>query len=60
MNSYFDNTTKAGTLSGIFLTLLGNINSDDLIKTALLAGVGAVVSFLITHLMKFVIRRIKK
>lgn len=60
MNSYFDNTTKAGMLSGAFLAFLGNINSDDLIKTTFLAGVGALVSFIVTHLLKFILRRIKK
>ena len=40
---YFDNTTKAGTFSGTLLTIFANINSEDLVKTALLAAVGALV-----------------
>ena len=42
---YFDNTTKAGTAAGTLLSIFANINSMDLIKTALLAAVGALVSF---------------
>ena len=49
---YFDNTTKAGTVSGTLLTIFANINSDDLVKTALLAAVGALVSFSVTIVLK--------
>jgi len=57
---YFDNTTKAGTVSGTLLTIFANINSADLGKTMLLAAVGAVVSFIVTLLLKVLIRRFKK
>lgn len=56
----FDNTTKRGTAGGTLLTILGNITSEDIIKTAILAAVGAVVSFGITLLCKLLIKRIKK
>ncbi len=57
---YFDNSTKAGTIGGTLLTILANINSADLIKTGILAFVGAVVSFSVTHLLKLLIKRFKK
>ena len=60
MNQVFDNSTKAGTIGGTLLTILGNINSADLLKTGILAAVGAVVSFSVTLLLKFLIKRIKK
>lgn len=60
MQQYFDNTTKAGTAGGTLLTILGNINGDDLAKTAILAGVGAVVSFGVTLLLKLLVKRYKK
>jgi len=60
MNQVFDNNTKAGTIGGTLLTILGNINSTDLLKTGILAAVGAVVSFSVTLLLKFLIKRIKK
>jgi hypothetical protein len=57
---YFDNSTKAGTAGGTMLTILVNIKSEDLLKTVVLATVGAVVSFGVTLLLKFLIKRIKK
>lgn len=56
----FDATTKRGTAGGTLLTILGNISSDDLIKTAILAGVGAVVSFGVTLALKLLMKRYKK
>jgi len=56
----FDNTTKRGTAGGTLLTILGNITSEDIIKTAILAAVGALVSFGVTLLCKFFIKRMKK
>lgn len=58
--TYFDNSTKAGTLGGTMLTILVNIKSEDLLKTAILAAVGAIVSFGITLILKLLIRRLKK
>ncbi|MBS1755462.1 MAG: hypothetical protein JST34_15585 [Bacteroidetes bacterium] len=57
---YFDNSTKAGTIGGTLLTIFVNIKSEDLLKTAILAAGGAVVSFGITHFLKFLIKRLKK
>lgn len=56
----FDNTTRRGTAGGTLLTILGNINSEDILKTIVLAAVGAVVSFVVTLLLKTVAKRIKK
>jgi len=55
----FDKTTKAGTAAGTLLTIFG-ISSEDLVKTAILAAVGAVVSFGVTLLCKRLIKRHKK
>ena len=56
----FDNTTKRGTAGGTLLTILGNITCDDIIKTAILAAVGAVVSFGVTVFCKLLAERMKK
>lgn len=56
----FDKTTKAGTVGGTLLSIFANINSEDLIKTVVLAAVGAVVSFAVTLLLKLLAKRIKK
>ena len=60
MNQVFDNTTKRCTAGGTLLTIFANINSEDLIKTAILAAIGAVVSFGVTLLLKLLVKRIKK
>ena len=60
MNQVFDNNTKAGTAGGTILTIIFNITSEDLIKTAVLAAIGAVISFSVTLLLKFLLKKIKK
>ena len=59
MKDVFDNTTKTGTAGGTLLTIFANISGDDILKTVILAAIGAVVSFLITLLMKFLIKKFR-
>lgn len=54
------NTTLAGTAGGTFLSIVPNIHSDDVLKTVLLAALGAVVSFIISLLLKVIIRKHRK
>ena len=44
--------TKAGTVGGTLLTVITNINKDDIFKTIVLAVIGAVVSFCVSYLLK--------
>jgi mannitol-specific phosphotransferase system IIBC component len=60
MNQYFDTHTKAGTAGGTLLSIFANIHSGDILKTVVLAAVGAVVSFSITLLLKIMIRHFRK
>ena len=60
MKQLFDNTTKAGTAGGTLLTIFGTISSQDILKTVVLAAIGAVVSFSITVLLKSIIKRLRK
>ena len=60
MEQHFDHTTKAGVATGTVLTVLENISSQDLVKTTLLAAVGAFVSFIATLILKYIIQRFKK
>jgi mannitol-specific phosphotransferase system IIBC component len=53
------NSTLACTAGGTFLSIVPNINSADLLKTVLLAAVGAVVSFTISLLIKLIIKKHK-
>jgi hypothetical protein len=60
MKQLFDNTTKAGTAGGTLLTVFGNISSQDILKTVVLAAVGAVVSFGVTVFLKSIINHFKR
>ena len=52
--------TKYGTLGGIITILLYNINTGDVIKTAVLAGIGAFVSFIISMSLRYCLSKRKK
>ena len=54
------NPTLMGTAGGTFLSVIPNLNSEDVLKTVLLAAVGAVVSFGISMVLKFVIKKYKR
>ncbi len=51
--------TIMGTVSGTGLTVLVNIGSSDIIKTVILAVLGAVVSFSVSVLLKWLVKRFK-
>ena len=54
------NSTVIGTAGGTFLSVLPNLNSEDIIKTVALATIGALVSFLISVLLKYFSKKYKK
>ncbi len=54
------NPALVGTAGGTFLSVLPNIHSADILKTVILATIGAIVSFTISLLLKFLIRKHKK
>jgi hypothetical protein len=54
------NSALVGTAGGTFLSVLPNIHSVDILKTVILATIGAIVSFTISLLLKFLIRKHKK
>jgi mannitol-specific phosphotransferase system IIBC component len=43
---------KAGSFGGTILVILANISSTEIGKTALLAAIGATVSFFVSLLLK--------
>jgi hypothetical protein len=55
-----NNSTVIGTAGGTFLSILPNLHSEDILKTIILATLGAIVSFLISLLLKILIRKHKK
>lgn len=51
--------TLAGTVSGTLLTL-ATIHSEDLIKTTVLAAIGALVSFVVSLGLGWIRRRVNR
>jgi len=51
--------TRESTAGGTLLIILANISSADLIKTAVLAALGATVSFGVSLLLKWMIKKAK-
>ncbi|HLV40000.1 hypothetical protein [Xanthomarina sp.] len=49
-----DNTTIIGTVSGTILSILATFDIQDIIKTIILAAIGATVSFLVTKGLKWI------
>lgn len=58
--SSMNGPTRAGTAGGTVLILLIHISSADVIKTAILAAVGATVSYTVSVILKLIVDRIKQ
>ncbi|WP_167400554.1 hypothetical protein [Flavobacterium psychrolimnae] len=54
------NPTLMGTAGGTFLSVVPNLDSEDVLKTVLLAAIGAIVSFGISLVLKFFIKKYQK
>jgi mannitol-specific phosphotransferase system IIBC component len=52
--------TVAGTAGGTLLTIFANIQSEDIVKTALLACIGAIVSFTISLVLKWITKKFRR
>ncbi len=46
-----------GTVGGTLLSTLGQLSGDDLLRTAVLAAIGAVVSFCVSWLLQLLRRK---
>ena len=55
-----NNNTRAGTAGGTFLILFLQIGSGEMVKTILLAGLGAIVSFTVSMGMKWLCGKLRK
>ena len=51
--------TILGTVSGTVLTVAVNVGSSDILKTVILASLGAVVSFSVSLLLKWLVNKFK-
>lgn len=48
-----NHTAAAGTVGGTLLSILANLQQEDLVKTIILAALGAVVSFSVSVILKY-------
>jgi len=55
-----DNTTIIGTVSGTILSVVAMFDAGDIIKTVILAAIGAAVSFLVSRGLKWIWEKWKK
>lgn len=60
MNFLSDPAAKAGTAGGTLAVVLLQISNGELVKTVVLAALGAAVSFMVSLVLKMVVRRLKK
>ena len=51
------NLSLRGTAGGTFLSVLPNLSSEDVFKTVILAAIGAIVSFLLSLVLKLFIKK---
>lgn len=54
------NPTLFGTAGGTFLSVLPNLHSEDVVKTVLLAAIGAIASFALSMVLKFFVKKHRK
>jgi len=59
-HNHIESGTILGTVSGTVLTVVMNIGSSDIIETVVLAALGAVVSFSVSLLLKWLAKKIRK
>lgn len=51
--------TKMGTIGGTLMVILASITTHEIVKTSVLAAVGASVSFVVSLILKRMMRRRK-
>ncbi len=52
--------TLTGTAGGTLFVVLVHISSGELLKTTVLAAIGAVVSYTVSWGLKFLVKRLKR
>jgi mannitol-specific phosphotransferase system IIBC component len=57
MVAHPDSTTAFGTVTGTVLTVAATIDTQDYMKTVILAIVGASVSFIVSIILKWIWRK---
>ena len=53
-------STRAGTFGGTLLVVVLQIQTAELLKTAILAGIGAAASFSVSLVLRWTIKKIRQ
>ncbi len=56
---HHDHSTAIGTTTGTALSVFATLDKQDITKTVVLACVGAIVSFAVSLLLKWIWKRVK-
>jgi hypothetical protein len=54
-----ERSARMGTAGGTLLVMLLQLNSSELIRTSVLAAIGAIVSFVVSLALKWLVRQIR-
>jgi len=57
---YFDTSQRISAASGMALVVLMQIESNEVVRTVVLAGIGGVSSYLFTLAVKFLLIRFRR
>ena len=57
---HIEGDTAAGTIGGTLLAIIPHLDTSDITRTLVLGAVGAVASFVVSQLCKWIWKRIKK
>jgi mannitol-specific phosphotransferase system IIBC component len=60
MDNHFNGNTIAGTVGGTFLVVILQADMQELANTAIMAAVGAAVSFIVSVLLKYIAGRFRR
>jgi mannitol-specific phosphotransferase system IIBC component len=60
MDNLFNGYTRAGTIGGTILVIILQTNIQEIANTALMAAVGAAVSFLMSVLLKYITGKFRR
>jgi sulfur transfer protein SufE len=60
MDNHFNGDSKAATLGGTMLVIILQTNTHEIANTALMAAVGATVSFMMSVLLKYLTGKFRR
>ena len=58
-NIQSEGSARMATAGGTFLVMLLQVSGKELIKTSILAGIGAIVSFCVSLALKWLVKQIR-